>query len=191
MKRLLILVAALALLGSACGGSSNSEVASLDDADSEFRRAVEDASSAVDDEAALLAFALCMREEGISGFPDPVLGADGSVDFFSADGDPFADVDNDAAEAAVNACIGELEGVAFAPGGSAFDVTAMQDRFVEFAQCMRDNGIEFDDPDLSGLASGELSNPFADIDLSDPKIAAVVDECQTVFSDLGIPGFGG
>ena len=182
----------LALVAAACGGSNEDEVATLENAASQLEQTVSDASDSVDDEEALLAFAACMRENGVDTFPDPRLSADGSVSFGTGGGStPFGDVDNDTAEAAVNACISELEGAAFAPGGSAFDITEMQDAMVEFAQCMRDNGIDFDDPDLSDVFSGgELQNPFEALDVDDPEVAAVVEECQAVFTGVG-PGFGG
>ena len=189
MKRLLILIATLALVAAACGGSDDGGVATLEDTEA-LQNSVSDATQDVDDEQALLAFAACMRDNGIDGFPDPSLNADGSVDFFTGGGDPVAEVDNDTAEAAVNACLPELEGVSFAPGGADFDITEIQDQLVAFAQCMRDNGIDFDDPDLSGFASGELSNPFAELDITDPDVAAAIEDCQTIFADLGIPGFG-
>lgn len=191
MARLLILATGLALIA-ACGGSSEDEVATHESPASQHEQTVSNASDLVDDEEALLAFAACMRENGVGTFPDPSLSADGSVSFGTGGGStPFGDVDNATAEAAVNACIGELEGAAFAPGGSAFDITEMRDAMVEFAQCMRDNGIDFDDPILSDVFSdGELQNPFGALDTDDPKIAAVVEECQAVFTGFG-PGFGG
>ena len=192
MRRLLILAVGLALVAAACSGSDEAEVATLEDTTPQIDQSVSEASDTVDDEQALLAFAACMRENGVETFPDPRLSADGSVSFGTGGGStPFGDVDNDTAEAAVNACIGELEGAAFAPGGSAFDMTEMQDSMVEFAQCMRDNGIDFDDPNLSGMFSGgEIQNPFEELDIDDPEIAAAVEKCQGVFIGVG-PGFGG
>ena len=191
MRRLLIVISALALIAAACSGSDDAGVVTLEDADPALKQSVEEATSSVDDEQALLAFAACMRDNGVDNFPDPSLNADGSVDFFTAGGDPFSNVEDETAEAAVSACLGELEGVAFAPGGTDFDINAIQDRMVEFAQCMRDNGIDFDDPDLSGFASGDLSNPFEELDLTDPDVEAAVEQCQAIFADLGFPGFGG
>ncbi len=190
--RRLILVIGVALAATACGGSNDDGVATLENADSQLEQTVSDASGSVDDEEALLAFAACMRENGVETFPDPKLGADGSVSFGTGGGSsPFGDVDNDTAEAAVNACISELEGAAFAPGGSAFDINEMQDAMVEFAQCMRDNGVDFDDPDLATMFSGgELQNPFEALDIDDPEVAAAVEECQVAFTGFG-PGFGG
>jgi len=190
MRRLLILAIGFALVAAACSGSDEAEVATLEDTTLPIDQSVSEASDTVDDEQALLAFAACMRENGVETFPDPRLSADGSVSFGTGGGStPFGDVDNDTAEAAVNACIGELEGAAFAPGGSAFDMTEMQDSMVEFAQCMRDNGIDFDDPNLTGMFSGgELQNPFEALDIDDPKVAAAVETCQGVFIGVG-PGF--
>ena len=192
MHRLIILLATLALVLAACGGSDDDGVATLEDSpnDSGLQRTVEDAAGAADDEQALLAFAACMRDNGVDDFPDPVLNADGSVEFTGSGQDPFAGVDNDTAEAAVNACIGELEGVAFAPGGADFDLNEIQDALVEFAACMRDNGIDFDDPDLSNaFGEGEVANPFGELDLSDPEVVAAIEECQDVFTGFGL-GFG-
>ena len=192
MQRFIILLATLALVLAACGGSDDGGVATLEDtpSDSELQQTVEDAAGTADDEQALLAFAACMRDNGVEDFPDPVLNADGSVEFTGSGQDPFAGVDNDTAEAAVNACIGELEGVAFAPGGADFDLNEIQDALVEFAACMRDNGIDFDDPDLSNaFGDGEVANPFGELDLSDPDVVAAIEECQDVFTGFGL-GFG-
>jgi hypothetical protein len=192
MQRLIILLATIALVLAACGGSDDGGVATLEDTPSDdgLQQTVEDAAGAADDEQALLSFAACMRDNGVEAFPDPVLNADGSVEFTGSGQDPFAGVDNDTAEAAVNACIGELEGVAFAPGGSDFDLNEIQDALVEFAACMRDNGIDFDDPDLgNAFADGEVANPFGELDLSDPDVVAAIEECQDVFTGFGL-GFG-
>ena len=193
IRRTMILTIALALLIAACGGSGDEGVATLEDTDrAELDQSLDEATQGVDDEQALLAFGACMRENGVESFPDPSLSSDGSVEFATGGGDPFADVDNDTAEAAVNACIGELAGVSFAPGGSDFDLTEMQDAMVEFAACMRSNGIDFDDPDLSNFGFGDegLSNPFGELDVDDPAVMAAIEECQSAFTGFGF-GFGG
>lgn len=190
MKRLVPIVLALALVVAACSGSDDDGVATLDDENLQLEQDVSQAAEAADDEDALLAFSACMRENGVESFPDPVLNADGSVDF-DQDSQPFAEVGPEVAEAAVNACIDELQGVSFAPGGTDFDLNEIQDAFVEFAQCMRDNGIDFDDPDLaSAFRDGQITNPFGDLDITDPDVAAAVEVCQEVFVGVG-PGLGG
>lgn len=189
MKRLVPLIAALTLVVAACGGSDDDGVATLE-TDAAVEQEVSDATEGADDEQALLAFSACMRDNGVDQFPDPVLNADGSVDF-GGGSDPFGDADQDVAEAAVNACLDELEGLSFAPGGSDFDFNEIQDSLVEFAQCMRDNGVDFDDPDLSNVfGDGEVSSPFGDLDITDPDVQAAVEACQDVFANFG-PGAGG
>lgn len=191
MKRILLMIAALALIAAACSGSGDSDgVATLEDGGSESLTDIENAAADVTDEEALLAFGACMRDNGVTDFPDPVLNADGSVDFGATPGeDPFADVTEEVAEAAVSACIGELEGVAFGPGGVEFDLNEIEDRFVEFAACMRDNGVDIDDPDFSNLApGGDGLNPFAGVDFEDPDVQAALEACQGVFADLGFGG---
>ena len=191
MKRLIPLLAVLALVLAACGGGSDDGVATLQDTETTVDQGSAENSSGTDDEQALLAFSACMRENSVPDFPDPVLNADGSVDFNQGGGDPFGSVEPDTAEAAVNACLDELDGVSFAPGGTDFDLNEIQDAFVEFAQCMRDEGIDFDDPDLLGAFSeGGVSNPFGELDITDPEVRAAVEVCQEAFVGVG-PGFGG
>ena len=189
MNRILLIVAALALVAAACSGGDDDAVATLEGG-SESLSNIENAAADVNDEEALLAFGACMRDNGISDFPDPILNADGSVDFGATPGqDPFADVSDEVAEAAVTACIGELEGVAFGPGGVEFDLNEIEDRFVEFAACMRENGVDIDDPDFSNLSpGGEGLNPFAGVDFEDPDVQAALEQCQDVFADLGFGG---
>lgn len=189
-KRSIVLVAAIAIVMSACGNSGGDSVASLADG-SDGGDAGQSDKAAVSDEAALLAFGACMRDNGIPDFPDPLLMADGSVDFSVGDrSGPLAEVDSDVAEDAVTACIDTLDGASFAPGGANFDLTEIQDTFVEFAACMRESGVEIDDPDFSGLlfgdgsGSGQLS-PFGDVDFTDPDVRAALDECRDVFAGLG------
>lgn len=185
MRRIVTLLVPVALLLAACGGGSDDGVATLEDG-SGISDELGEATSDVDDEERLLAFAACMRENGIDGFPDPRLNADGSVDFGVADDRPFADVDDATAEAAFNACIGELEGAAFAPGGEDFDLTELQDRLVEFAACMREQGVDFDDPDLGQVfGDGGITNPFEDLDVDDPEVLAAIEVCQDVFTGFG------
>lgn len=185
MRRALILVLAPALLLAACGGGSDDEVATLED-DSGVAAEVGEAVAEVDDEERLLAFSACMRDRGIEDFPDPRLDADGSVDFGLAGDAPFEGVDDETVDAALDACIGELEGAAFAPGGADFDPTDLQDRLVEFAACMRERGFDVDDPDLGEVfGDGGFTNPFEELDADDPDVLAAVEDCQEVFAGFG------
>ena len=191
MQRILLLVTAVALVLAACGGSDADGVASLDSATTTADTSQTDSGSVAEqDEQGLLAFAACMRNNGIEDFPDPRLNADGSVDF-GTDQRPFADVEDEVAEAAFEACADELAGVSFAPGGENFDLTAIEDAFVEFAACMREQGIDMPDPDVSsfllGGGDGGMS-PFGDVDFEDPDVLAAAEECRDVFTGLGFGG---
>lgn len=190
MQRIILLVTALALVLVACGGGDDDGVATLDSTTTTVAASDADGGSVAEqDEERLLAFAACMRDNGIEDFPDPRLNADGSVDF-GADDRPFADVEEDVAEAAFEACADELAGVSFAPGGENFDLTAIEDALVEFASCMREQGVDVPDPDFSSfLLGGEGGiSPFGDIDFEDPGVLAAVEECRDVFTGLGFGG---
>ena len=148
------------------------------------------------DEEQLLAFAECMRENGVD-FPDPVVEADGTVTFGFRPGGGFAalrEIGRDPdLPAAREACQGLVEGLAFGPGPGGFDMIELQDRLLEFAQCMRDNGIDIGDPDLSRFApgaddGGQPGGPFGVIDTDDPDFAPAFEICQ---QQLPQPGQGG
>jgi len=191
VKRLILIIMALALVLAACGGGDDEGVASLDNTTTTGASSDGDGLTVTErDEQALLGFAACMRDNGVPEFPDPRLNADGSVDF-GADDRPFAELDEDVVEAAFDACVDELEGVSFAPGGENFDMTAIEDTFVEFAACMREQGIDMPDPDFSSflLGGGEDGiSPFGDVDFDDPEVLAAVEECRDVFAGLGFGG---
>ena len=158
------------------------------------------------DEERLLAFAECMRENGVD-FPDPVVEADGTVTFgFRPGGGAGAaglqelrEVGRDPdLPAARDVCGGMLEGLAFGPGQGGFDLIELQDTLLAFAQCMRDHGVDMGDPDLSRFGPGagnddEPGVPFRifEIDGSDPDFAAAFEVCQQQLPQAGGPRFGG
>ena len=156
------------------------------------------------DEERLLDFAGCMREHGVD-FPDPVVEADGAVSFGSrpgSGGSGFAalrEIGRDPdLPAAREACEGLVEGVAFGPGQGGFDLIEIQDALLEFARCMRDNGVDIGDPDMSVFAPGagqddEPGGPFrGTIDLDDPDLATAFAVCQQQLPGSGDrPGLGG
>ena len=154
----------------------------------------------LNDEEQLLAFAECMRENGVD-FPDPVVEADGTVSFGFRPGGGFAalrEIGRDPdLPAAREACQGLVEGLAFGPGQGGFDMIELQDRLLEFAQCMRDNGIDIGDPDLSRFApgaddGGQPGGPFGVIDTDDPDFAPAFEICQQRLPQPGQGrGFGG
>lgn len=211
MKRWLMAFAALAVLASACGGASSDGVATLDEASVALVEDIEDAASGISDEEALLAFSQCMRENGVENFQDPVVDADGSVGFGfgrggggGQDGGPFGGVDQEIVQAAFQACSDNLEGLAFGPGGGDFDQGEFQDTFIEFTACLRENGLEVDDPDFSNFGPGQGGGGGdgpgggggglfgGQFDPDDPEVQAALEACQDIFGGgFGPRGGGG
>ena len=144
----------------------------------------------VDEEAAALAFATCMRDEGMD-FPDPTVGADGSVTFArpgvgGGDGGGFAT--DPAFGDAVEVCRTLIEGAGFLP--DAAEATEREDMMLDVARCLRENGVDVPDPDVAALGAGG-GGPFGpDFDPDDPATAEAIDACQDVFSGLEL-GAGG
>jgi hypothetical protein len=150
MRRSLVpaLVAALALTMSlaACGEDGDDPgVATLNGSDGEDDGGA--AGDVQDLEEQALAFAECMRENGVPDFPDPVV-EDGRIQVRIGGPDGGGELDPEAMEAAQEAC----QDLAPRGGGnfSEEDRQEMQDAFLEYAQCMRDNGYDMPDPDFGG-----------------------------------------
>lgn len=194
-------ILALVLFATACGGgddeSSSSSVASVADVQTE-----ESAANAVDDNAAeqsdsagdevgetvsdedltdeqrALDFVACMRENGVD-LDDPTVAADGSIQLFGGGGAAGGAPARDATfEEAFTSCGDALEGATFFQRGS--DDTERNDELLDFAQCLRDQGIDVDDPDLSaGPGAGGARGLFGDnFDPQDSANAQVLDLCR-------------
>lgn len=195
-------VLAVVLVASACGGSGGEStgVASLEGLDTS--PAVEAAGSdgvpdatptttePVSSEEAMLAFTQCLREAGID-IDDPVPDAEGNLRLSRPEG--FEEADREAFRAAREACSEFIEGVTF--GFDERDVTEIEDTLYEYASCMRDNGFDMPDPDLSARGPGSGGGGggvFGSLDRSDPAFEAADEVCREVFgSDGPIPGRGG
>ncbi len=195
--KLLVLIFALGLLATACGGSGDDDagVASLETADTTATDTLDDdPGEVVDAEEAMLAFAACMRDSGID-IEDPTVDADGNVQFGGIRRTALdsGDIDREELETAMASCQEDLEGVALGFGGrSDIDQTELQDTMVEYAACMRDNGYDMDDPDLSKIGSGgggDGGGPFGQIDRTDPDFVSAQEVCEDILG--GLPGSGG
>ncbi len=196
-----MLLFALGLVATACGGSvADAGVASLETTDTTVASdAVATGDVEVDAEQAMLDLAACLRDNGVE-IEDPTVDASGNVQFGGLRGAPAADggeIDREAFRAAMDQCQESLEGVALGFGGRGeIDVTELQDTMVEYAACMRDNGYDMDDPDLtnSGPGSGGEAGagggggPFGDIDRDDPDYLAAQEVCGDILG--GLPGGG-
>jgi hypothetical protein len=178
----------VALLG-ACGGGSDDDspdVASLDDEESSTDSSPDgtatETTTATDPEQAMLDFAECMRDHGID-MEDPQFDSEGRGGI-NLEATPE---NEDELEAAQEACQPLLED---AMGDVEIDPeqeAEMRQRALEFAQCMRDHGVE-DFPDPVFEDGGFVIQGGAGEGENDPDFQAAQEACQT---DEGPGGPGG
>lgn len=208
MRRAMMAMAATALLVSACGESEEALSATpeivvanatddgadegTDESTDTVGSGAEDPAAGADDDGAgnaeasdeelALEFADCMRANGFD-MADPTVDADGSVSLFDGP-PPNGDAD---AEAAFEVCGEILEGASFVTG--ILDDPEFEDLLLEMAQCLRDEGIDVDDPDMSAIGPGSGGGgPFGPgFDPDDPQTAAAIDACSGIFAGFG-PG---
>jgi len=159
-------LAVAALLLTACGGSAGTAGAD----------ATATGGSKDDARSAQLAFAKCMREQGVD-VPDPKAGSDGGGMVRIGPGDGTAP-DQKKFAAAHAACKKHLpDACGSGPGG-----LSEQDkrRMVQFAQCMRKHGVDMPDPDFSkGNGTMTLGRP------DDAKFKAAHEACKQYFGPAG------
>lgn len=191
MRRMIIL-SVLALVLAACGTTSDSEVATLEDTGTTVPQSSADQQDG-DAEEALLTFARCMRDNGVPEFPDPELDQNGNLRIFGGGGGPGQlGADRSTLEAAFDECGDVIEGL-ISEVFRNIDQSEFQDNFLEFAACMRDQGIDMPDPDFSGgFGPGQGgSGLFGDIDPRDPAFQEAAEECQDIFEGgFGLRGGG-
>lgn len=195
---LLVAVAVAGLLLTACGGSDPPEVANLGEA-AETTADGETTEAPTDPEEAMLAYTECMRENGVD-LPDPEFGGPGQSQGDDEEGEgprfqfgPGGEIDpNDPdfqqAQEACQSLLANIQG--------RFD-PEMQEQFqdaaLEFAQCMRDEGFDFPDPEFGegpgGGGFGLFQQGGDGLDPNDPDVQAAMEACQEqAFGDLPGPG---
>lgn len=136
-------------------------------------------------EAALLAFARCMRDQGITAMPDPTVDSEGNVQIQRPPGGHGSGA-HDAFEAARDKCGKYLRGVT--QGYSHSDVSKTQDQLLRLARCMRGRGVTVPDPDFSGGGHDPGAKFRAAINGSDPSVQRALRACQQQV--FGSEGFG-
>jgi hypothetical protein len=140
-----------------------------------------ESDSGVRDEA--VEFAQCMRANGVGGFPDPDASGELTIDGV-LNGSSL-----DSSSAAWKNAIATCEDLQPAGFTGDEDVTPEEQEVrLQFAQCMRDNGIEdFPDPVEGGPLIDTTRMPGAPGALSIPGFKEAQEKCTDVFSgELGI-----
>ena len=133
-------------------------------------------SASLDPETARLEFARCMREHGID-LPDPGSGGVSGPITIGGNGP-----DAEKMQTAMEAC-NSILGDAF--GAPAQIDPEMQDKMLEFAKCMRDNGVDFPDPDVSGNGGRIQIGGPGGLDPSSKTFQAAQEACQSILGDFG------
>lgn len=141
-----------------------------------------DGSSPTSTEDRGLAYSKCMRENGVSNFPDPQAGG-GGIRISPQDGlDTGSQEFKDAQEACQDLA---PQGGAGGGGGTVDSAKA-----AEWAQCIRDNGVpKFPDPEING-SNLSIDIMGAGVDPSDPKFQSAMQTCQSKYPG-GAVRFGG
>lgn len=169
-------VVALALVTAACGGGTqDGGVASIDGKSNDKGKNGQQAKD-VDREKAALAFARCLRANGVQ-MPDP----DANGMFLITPDQPPPD--QDAMAEAEASCKDEREALQGSMGEPPED---FEDKALKMARCMREHGIDMPDPQ-----AGKGGGTAIDIDpsqLDDPAFQRAQEACRRT---AGLPGPGG
>lgn len=209
--RLAAVVALLVLAAAACGSSSakaaGDNVASLSKNGSSSSGGAQKSTavSPAEFRKQSLAYAQCMRDNGVTEYPDPQFDTNGNPQFNRGDGQGFDDLRNSPNfDTARTAC--ESKRPDF---GSQFQRTpaeqaAMRKNLLKFAKCMRSKGVDFPDPTFDANGRPQFTRDGAPggaqgQNRQDPTSQAASQACrQQIGGNLGRgpgggggPGFGG
>lgn len=185
-----ILGLALLLFAAACGssGAADNGVATLDEeptatAETNAGTATTASGEASDDpQQAMLDYVECMRGQGID-MPDPEFDDQGSaipqLDL-NPDGNVVAGPANDEFDDAHEVCAELLDGASATISDEEEQETP--DELLEFAQCMREHGLDMPDPDSSTSGETQQAEPLP-FDPDDPQVKAAIDDCEPILLD--------
>jgi hypothetical protein len=161
----LAVIAAAGLVAAGCGGSDESGGRGSSEAGADSDPAV--------------AYAECMRENGVPEFPDPV---DGQLQLRATPGGGL-DPDSPEFKRAREACQD------LAPAGAEAGASPnadLQAQVLDYAKCIRENGVpEFPDPDFSG--GGVIMGLPQGVDQNSEQFQSAQQACQ----DKAPQGLGG
>jgi hypothetical protein len=146
--------ASLAIVIAACGSSNAaSKVATLSTGDP-AGAATTTTLSAKDSQDAILAYAACMRENGVP-MQDPTFDANGTMTGGGCGRDSGIDPRSTEFQTAQDACGSLIEGIDFGRGRRGnFDPAAIQSALSDFTSCLREQGLQVDDITLPQPGAG-------------------------------------
>jgi hypothetical protein len=162
-------LAVIALIAAGCGGGDSSSAANTTAANQE--KAVK--------------FAQCMRENGVSQFPDP--DASGNLTIDAVVNGSSIDPDGPTWNQAIDACK-DLQPPGFTGGGERS--SSQQEAALQFAQCIRENGVpDFPDPSPGQPLVDTNRIPSSSTDRGMSILNAAMQKCgQSYSGELGLQG---
>ncbi len=182
------LILCFSLTSISCGGSdsSNDGVITIDahapeviDTDLTSKNSDERIKT---DEEITTEFTTCLRDYGFD-VNDPTLNADGTVDMaglrVSIMADPNFDINNEKTRQALQECLGLLQDATFATESTQEDQIELHDNLLEFAECIRENGIDIPDPEFSNNPRVSMNSMFENITIT-PKIEKAMESCRDI-----------
>ena len=185
------------LLVAGCGGGASAadpQVASVGEATTTTAPAAESANGDEGDvQDAMLAFAQCMRDHGVD-MPDPQVNAEGRG-VFTAAGAPDDTAKMDEAQQACQEYLDKVKSEM--PPPDPAEQEARKQQMLDFAQCMRDHGIDMPDPEITTDGGGiQVKMGGPGIDDNSPAFKEANEACaaQVGMEGMGVasaPGTGG
>ena len=161
-------VALVALIGAGCGGSKDGG----------------DGNTTAANQEKAVKFAQCMREHGVTAFPDP--DASGNLTIDGVLNGSSIDPDSPTWNAAIDACK-DLQPPGFTGGGERD--AGQQEAALQFAQCIRENGVtDFPDPDPDGPMVDTNRIPSAARSGGMGALNAAIQKCRGLAAEAGVTG---
>jgi len=185
LSRLILAIVAVVALVAACSGAANGAgVATLEDPSASGSPGASPAASAISPQDAALAYARCMRENGVD-MPDPQVttGSGGEVKIDQQGGAPVSKEKMTAADAACRHFMAAAGPNGKGPAMSVED----QDKVLAFAKCMREHGIDMPDPDFTGGGFAIRISGSSNSGRTGPKDDPAFQTAQAACSSL-LPG---
>jgi hypothetical protein len=181
------------VLVAACGGGasgSGAQVASVGEATTTTAPVTADsASGGGDAQDAMLAFAQCMRDHGVD-MPDPQVNSDGRAVFTAGQAvGGGGEMDQTKMDDAQKACQQYLDKVkSEMPPPDPAELEERKQQMLDFAQCMREHGIDMPDPQFSTDGGGlQVALGGPGMDPSSPAWKEANDTCS---AEVGMQGPG-
>jgi hypothetical protein len=176
IHRPLLALGLAAVLAACSGADTGPAVATLEDPGASASPVASTAPT--DPQEAFLAFAQCMRDNGID-MPDPEIVDDvggGNVGMAFKVGGDAGSVDKEEFRAADGACKHYLANVISdtTTGGISPED---EDKLLAFTHCIREHGIDMPDPQTSGVIVDEEQGTGPKLDPNDPDFEAAQEAC--------------